>query len=95
MIVETKELYGTELHGSVDLINNEREHQRVGLIWDFVGGFLTIREQPRSGANLAAHRVIADEVAKHVKAVGVNMTFNLPSGEVRYEIRPGEVTKVD
>lgn len=93
-MIETKELFGTKLDGPVDLINNEPEHQRVGLVWGFEGSYLTILDGPQPGANLAAHQVIADEIARHVAACGVNMTFNLPSGPVRYEVRPGKATKV-
>lgn len=91
MIIETKELYGTTLDGPVHRINDEPEHRRVGLVWALSGDFLTIQSGPKSNANLAAHRIIADEVAKHVTAGGVNLTFNLPSGVIRYEVGAGRV----
>lgn len=78
--------YGTRLVGSTEDLNSEPEHRRVGLSWDLEGPYLAMRAEPSAGANLAAHRNITDELARHVADGVVKVTFVTPHSTTCYAI---------
>ena len=94
MPVTAEAIYGTRLVGSVEDLNAEPEHVRVGLLWSLQGPYLDLLTDPPATANLAAHRIIADEVARHIAFGSVRVTVVTPHSTTSYSIGPDTVTLV-
>ena len=90
--IETTELFGTSLKGSIDDLNAEPATKKAGIVWMLAGDYFSITEGPPDGANLATHLTIVEEVQRHLKSGGINLKFILQTGTHFYEVRAGRHT---
>lgn len=89
-------LRGTRLKGSIDDLNAEKEHRRIGLRWSLMGDFLDLEGGPDRFANMANSRGVCEELAQHLAFGGVDLKWFYSTGESNYfEVRPGRVTQLD
>ena len=94
-MIQTQQLFGTELDGPVENINSEAEHMRIGLCWDILGAHLDIISGPSPGANMANSRGVLEEVARHLVSCGVNVKWFYSDDRFEcFEVRPNKVKQV-
>lgn len=84
--ITIKQKYGTTLKGSVDELNAETEHARIGLKWSLLGDHLDIEDHPLDGANLSNGEQICEEIQRHLVAGGVQVEWPYRDGPVFYNI---------
>lgn len=94
-MIKTEQLFGTKLRGTIEQLNSEPEHMRIGLSWSIFGDFLDIESGPAPDANLANSHGVCEELAKHIESCGVNIEWTYNSGKREcFEVRPNSVKKV-
>lgn len=94
-MIRTQQLFGTRLRGTIEQLNSEPEHRRIGLSWHISGDFLDIDSGPLPNANLANSLGVCNELAKHIESCGVNIEWTYNNGKKEcFEIRPNSVKRV-
>lgn len=78
---EIEVLYGTKLSGTLEALNAEAEHARIGLSWSYEFGFLDVASRPPPGANLSNWRGVCERLREHLASGRVDMRWNIEIGK--------------
>ncbi|MBB5722889.1 hypothetical protein FHS72_002525 [Loktanella ponticola] len=95
-VMQTIEMFGTELRTTIEDLNGEPELQRIGLVFFYEGGSIWIKEGPRPGANLANRTGVGEAISRHLSAGGIHIAWPVARDDSQWlRITPSGVEEVD
>ena len=87
--VEIVVRYGTKLSGTLEALNAEKEHARIGLSWSYESSLLDVDTRPPPGANLSNWRGVCEDLQKHLAYGQVGMKWIIDvDGSLCIEVTP-------
>ena len=90
--MQSIQMFGTKLRGSIEDVNLETELVRIGLSFTHKNGSLWIESGPTSGANLANRLGVGKAISRHLSAGGISLEWPIANSEAQWiRITPNEV----